>query len=413
MLQLDDFRGATICESLADVVTELTDKHFILCAIVTDNAANEIHSVRELADRARLPIVRIPCLSHTLNLAVQDFFTALFGKNVFVDDLRELYSALPTRAQHDAFYGLDSICPTRWLCFGGFVEQIARKYGLACHMLAPESGAGRVLRKYQFAELSECFRIANCFMTATEGRGSFLDGAWSLALRALGGLKRLHDAGNRYAHGFIGAVRNRLTTTADLGQLALGFLVTERGLGWYRGLLPDGQLSGVFSRVSVRDLVTHFLDHFVRVFGANPHSFSLAFHVYLDGLEWPAGQAPAVFWDATWKLNEFAHTPEPASYRWLAEMAFILMRMPCSETDVERVFSRMKVMVGTRSRRIRRDLLEARLMIQVNGPALELEVERALDAVERQDEEVDNQPDTGAVLPLVGTRTELPVPVFL
>jgi hypothetical protein len=79
VLRLKNFTAAIICESLVDVVRELGDKHFFVCAIVTDNAANEISAVGELARTTKLPLVRIPCFSHTVNLAVQDFLTGAFG----------------------------------------------------------------------------------------------------------------------------------------------------------------------------------------------------------------------------------------------------------------------------------------------------------------------------------------------
>jgi hypothetical protein len=192
---VDHFAAATLSESLVGVVGELLDRHFILCAIVTDNAKNEIRAVGDLAKKTRLPIVRIPCLSHTLNLAVQDSFTAAFGRGVFLDDLRVLREALETRSEGDAFHGLLSICPTRWLCFGEFVAMVARKITLARDALRPGTAGSDVLQKYDFADLKECFDILNSLLTATENRRSCLDVVWPLVLEALGRLKGLQDAG--------------------------------------------------------------------------------------------------------------------------------------------------------------------------------------------------------------------------
>jgi hypothetical protein len=103
VLRLPDNKGKTIAASLAEVVAELRAKDFIIAAIVTDNASNEIAAVKELASRTHLPLVRVPCISHTVNLAVHDFFTAVFGKGVFEDHMRELHNALPTHEQGDPF----------------------------------------------------------------------------------------------------------------------------------------------------------------------------------------------------------------------------------------------------------------------------------------------------------------------
>jgi hypothetical protein len=44
-------------------------------------------------------------------------------------------------------------------------------------------------------------------------------------------------------------------------------------------------------------------------------------------------------------------------------MALILLLMPVSEAEVERLFSRMRFIFGDRSRRTLEDLIEARLML--------------------------------------------------
>jgi hypothetical protein len=170
VLWVANFAAATIAESLVSVVGELLDRHFILCAIVTDNAGNEIRAVADLAESTRLPIVRILCLSPTLNLAVQDSFTAAFGRDVFLDDLRVLREALGTRSKGDPFYGLPSICPTRWLCCGEFVATVARKITLARDALRPGTAGKEILQKYNFADLKDCFDILNSLLTATEDR---------------------------------------------------------------------------------------------------------------------------------------------------------------------------------------------------------------------------------------------------
>jgi hypothetical protein len=297
VLEMDDFKAKTICDSLEKVVGELVDRHFILCSIVTDNAANEAAAVRELAERTQVPVVRIPCLSHTLNLAVQDCLTALVGKDVFVKDLRELYTALPTAFERDAFYGLESICPTRWLCFGKFVNTILRKSDLAIKAVDPKSPAGEVLRKYHFVQLDECFTVLNRLMTSSESRTSFLDGVWSRALGALSELKAAHLRRNRYALKFSETIRNRLTTTADIGQLILGFLITERGLAWSRALARDAESGVGFTQGSVLELIHPFVSHFVRVLDADSASVFRAFRIYLTELEWSVRQPSRELWD--------------------------------------------------------------------------------------------------------------------
>jgi hypothetical protein len=51
----------------------------------------------------------------------------------------------------------------------------------------------------------------------------------------------------------------------------------------------------------------------------------------------------------------------------IAEMALILLRMPCSEAEVERVFAQLRRLFGDHARHSRGDLVEARLTIMMNG----------------------------------------------
>jgi hypothetical protein len=176
VFRLIDSKGRTIARALADVVGELTRKQFLVCAIVTDNAANEILAVRELARVIDRPIVRVPCVSHTVNLAVHDFFAAAFGDGVFQVNMQALYNALPTGLQRSPFYDLSSVYPTRWLSYGALVGQIVAKSEIAFILFAGCGSVYQILLKYNFPELDACFRVVNGFMTWTESQQSFLSG---------------------------------------------------------------------------------------------------------------------------------------------------------------------------------------------------------------------------------------------
>jgi hypothetical protein len=89
-----------------------------------------------------------------------------------------------------------------------------------------------------------------------------------------------------------------------------------------------------------------------------------------------------------------------------------LMRMPCSEAEVERVFSRMRGIFGKRSRRIKRDLLEARLILQMNGPEMGSRLRAVLKGFEEQE---DARPAKWQMTPPVASspaRPGFPVPMI-
>jgi hypothetical protein len=411
VLDLVDNTSETITAALATVVNELHHNGFIVCAAVTDNAANEIRAVNDLPGATSYPLVRIPCMSHTLNLAVHDFFTDVFGKDVFETDLQAFYDVLRKRSHGDHFRGWSSPCRTRWLSFGALVERIVAEYSHALSLFDDSSLISQRFRSYNFPELDACFRVVNGLMTWTEGQHSFLDAVWFAALEALGKLAALYSHGNIPAIHFQKAVSDRLFKTADYGQLLLGYLITEQGLAWYRGL-PLIAPPNCFSCSYVWSLINDFLCFFVNLFDANSERFMQAFRGYLSKAKWPAHQPMVEFWN---KLSTYPRTcfsEEPASYQLIAKMALILMRMPCSEAEVERVFSRMRGIIGKRSIRIKRDLLESRLILEMNGSNMTSDRLAVLDSLEKQD---DTSPDEGHMTPPVAwgsARPEFPIPLI-
>jgi hypothetical protein len=411
VLELTDNAAETIAFALRGVVEELCGKGFVVCGVVTDNAANEIAAVPRLSALTGRALIRIPCMSHTLNLAVHDFFTTVFGPGVFESDLHTICLALRSGSGGGHFHGVSFPCPTRWLSYGELVERIVGDYANALRLIHESGRDCPAFWRYNFPELNACFRVVNGLMTWTESQHSFLNGVWFAAVEALGQLTALQSQGNSYALRFRWAIQVRLERTANLGQLILGYVTTERGLAWYRGLPSTGQ-PNTFNQVIARQRIEPFLAHFVNLFHADRDRFMRAFNEYLSHADWPPQQHAVQFWNVVATYSPTCFSDEQASYRLIATMALILMRMPCSEAEVERVFSVMRGIIGKRSIRTKQDLLESRLILQMNGLGIPSGRLAALDSLEKQD---DTSPDEGQMTPPVAwgsARPEFPIPLI-
>jgi hypothetical protein len=153
-----------------------------------------------------------------------------------------------------------------------------------------------------------------------------------------------------------------------LSQLILGYLVTPSGHRWYqslaRGVVTDCALG---STRKVDALIAPSLEHFrTFLYATEEQVFHRASRTYLNGMQFPEGENKRDFW----VRQAAVHLPyrgQSIPFAPVAEMALILLRMPCSESEVERVFSHLRRLFGDHARHTRDDRVEARLTIMMNN----------------------------------------------
>jgi hypothetical protein len=370
-ISVKDQKANTLASHLSTVINELKTRGFITCAIVTDNAYNEQAAVREVGDIMGLPVFRIACLSHTTNLAVKDFLTDAFPRGHFSIDMGKLLSALPRALKSDQFYGIKVPCETRWLSLGEFVSSVLERSGeIKAFLTAPLHrgkflAAAQVLEDYSFKELHECFDELDHYVKWTEREHATMTQAWLYALQIFDNLDILRQKGNRYAARFYSAFYKRLNDTADPGQLILGYLVTPDGFAWYRSL-PDEERPGTLTtKPSVQSLVAPMLARFARRLATDEERFKAAWWWIITTATFPPQQSADDFWFAI-GADDVLIDGEVYSCRLVADMARILTKMPVSGAEVERLFSRMRYIFGTRAQRSKDDLVEARMIIEMN-----------------------------------------------
>jgi hypothetical protein len=100
-------------------------------------------------------------------------------------------------------------------------------YGLDLRSRISTRPARAIFDNYNFPELSDCFDILDKFLTWTENRKAVMSTVWPTVQTTLDELALLVPH-NGYADQFIRAVHKRFDTSADLGLIFLGYVLTPR-----------------------------------------------------------------------------------------------------------------------------------------------------------------------------------------
>jgi hypothetical protein len=387
MPDLPGTTGLEIASAVAKVVEDLRQRGFTTVGVVTDNASNEIKAVRDLADITKLPIFRIPCLSHTTNLAVKDFLEAAFVGPHFWTDISKLCGALPHATQNDPFSGIRMPCPTRWLSLGEFVSWLRQHIKTVTTYLekqGTQKAAYKVLRRYRWDQLAQCFAIMDRYTRWTEDQKSTMPNAWPTAVGILGDLESARRAGNPYAASFHRAFYNRMMTTADVPQLLLGYLITAEGIEWYRSLPDTGSPVVMATKGSVESTIDCLLRHFARLFHVDDDVFVAAWGHVMRQENFNPTRPVMEFWNRI-RPKVISVGPIDCPLRRITEMVQIVSKLPVSEAEVERTFSCMRQLFGDRGQRAKGDLVEARLTIRMNKISISPHLLKQMDGLEDGD----------------------------
>jgi hypothetical protein len=220
----------------------------------------------------------------------------------------------------------------------------------------------------QFEQLAPCLKLSNTFVKQTEGDQAFMADAWSKSQTGFEEFVRMSRGGNEYAARCSRALYRRLTETADLSQLILGYLVMPSGHDWYqslaRGVVTDCALG---STRKVDALIAPFLEHLrVFLYATEEQICHHAWRTYLDVVRLPEGQNRRHSWVRQAAVN-LPYRGQSILFAPVAGMALILLRMPCSESEIEWVFSHLRRLFGDHARHTRDDLVEARPTIMMNN----------------------------------------------
>jgi hypothetical protein len=372
VVEIPNQTADTVAGEMANISMDLQERGFTPCVVVTDNASSEINSVELLAESFSL--MRVPCLSHTANLIIKGFFALTYpGRNVF-HDLRALITALP-RDIASAFYGCPTITETRWFCLWDLFAYILTNYDRIADFLSPKprDSAGRraaweVFVHYDFRGIAPFLELIGRFIKWTEKENSTLGQAWPIILHVYRSLKELADRGLAYADHFLAEFTKRFTTTADVPQMLLAYLMTKHGLAWYKSLEVEEIGEHQLTKQMVNDMTRPVREWFARkvVTELNLPVFEATWNYYLSESNYGVFGTVGFWSRMRAKGIEIPGRRGLVKCHELGTLGMIMAFMPVSESGVERIFSHLRVMLKAHNKAMGSDIIQGKLLIKLN-----------------------------------------------
>jgi len=242
-VEVDDQKGATIGDVLAKATERLKRMNYIVTSVCTDNAENEIAALNRdrdgsLQDRTGLPILRVPCTSHTINLAIKD----MMRSTGLEEQVMSVYHAIDTGIS-SAFRDRPTFVEVRWYSLAEVIHYIKVRVDVLRELFTKKRylSALSALNQVDWPALDGVLQAMAAFVARSEEDGFSLFDVFPEFETCVGSLRALQGERNPYAEAMVTKLGGRFLETHDWLSIVVSYLVTFNGWRYYQQC-PDGQI---------------------------------------------------------------------------------------------------------------------------------------------------------------------------